>query len=145
MSGFKNFIMRGNLVQLAVAVVIGTQFSNLVQQFVKSFVNPLLSLVGGTGNFGNLAFKVVGRGHKTAIFTYGTFLEQVVTFLISALVVYYVLVMPVGRLLQLLDRNKAATSRDCPECTMSIPIAAQRCPECTAQIVPGTQQPRPIT
>jgi large conductance mechanosensitive channel len=145
MSGFKNFIMRGNLVQLAVAVVIGTQFSNLVQQFVKSFVGPLLSLVGGTGNFGNLAFTVVGRRHKPATFTYGTFLTEVLTFLISALVVYYVLVIPVGRLLQLLDRNKVATSRDCPECTMSIPIAAQRCPECTAQIVPGNQQPRPIT
>jgi len=145
MTGFKNFIMRGNMVQLAVAVVIGTQFSNLVQQFVKSFVDPLISLVGGTGNFGNLAFTVVGRGHKPATFTYGTFLTEVLTFLISALVVYYVLVMPVGRLLQLLDRNKAANSRDCPECTMSIPVAATRCPECTAQITPGTQQPRPIT
>ena len=62
MSGFKNFIMRGNLVELAVAVVIGTQFSSLVKQFVSSFVNPLLSLVGGTPDFGNLTFKV-GQGH----------------------------------------------------------------------------------
>ena len=61
------------------------------------------------------------------------------------MVVYFVLVLPISRLLQLLDRNKATTSRDCPECTMSIPIAAQRCPECTAQIVPGTEQPQPIT
>jgi large conductance mechanosensitive channel len=59
-------------------------------------------------------------------------------------VVYYVLVMPFSRLLKLFERNQAATIRDCPECTMSIPIAAQRCPECTAQIVPGTQQPQPI-
>jgi len=58
MSGFKNFIMRGNLVELAVAVVIGTQFSNLVKQFVSSFVNPLLSLIGGTPSFTNLSFKV---------------------------------------------------------------------------------------
>jgi len=144
MSGFKNFIMRGNLVQLAVAVVIGTQFSNLVQQFVKSFVTPLLSLLGGAPNFESLQF-VVGKGHHKGTFTYGTFLTQALTFLISAVVVYFVLVMPIGRLLQLLDRNKAATSRDCPECTMSIPIAASRCPECTAQIVPGTQQPRPVT
>jgi len=55
------------------------------------------------------------------------------------------LVLPITRLIQLLDRNKAATSRDCPECTMSIPIAASRCPEYTAQIVPGTRQPQPIT
>jgi large conductance mechanosensitive channel len=140
MSGFKNFIMRGNLVELAVAVVIGTQFSNLVKQFVTSFINPLLSLVGGPANFTNLAYH-----HGKAAFTYGQFLSEVLTFLISAVVVYFAFVLPIGRLLQLLDRNKAATSRDCPECTMSIPIAASRCPECTAQIVPGNQQPRPIT
>src|SRR5580704_18125428 len=93
MSGFKNFVLRGNLVELAVAVVIGTQFSNLVKQFVSSFVNPL----------------------------------------------------PVSHLLHLLERNQAATTRDCPECTMSIPIAAQRCPECTAVITPGTHQPQPYT
>src|ERR1700730_18485741 len=104
MTGFKNFIMRGNLIELAVAVVIGTQFSNLVKQFVSSFVNPLLSLIGGTPNFGNLAFKA-GK----ATFTYGQFLTEVLTFLISAVVVYYVMVMPVSRLLKLLDRNKAAT------------------------------------
>jgi large conductance mechanosensitive channel len=139
MTGFKNFIMRGNLVELAVAVVIGTQFSNLVKQFVSSFVNPLLSLVGGTPDFGTLVFKV-GK----ATFTYGQFLTEALTFLISAVVVYYAMVMPVSRLLKLLDRNQAATTRDCPECTMSIPIAARRCPECTAQIAPATEQPQPI-
>jgi large conductance mechanosensitive channel len=144
MSGFKNFIMRGNLVQLAVAVVIGTQFSNLVNQFVSSFVNPLLVIFGGTPNLGGLKFAA-GKGHHQGSFTYGAFLNDALKFLISAVVVYFVLVLPITRLIQLLDRNKAASSRDCPECTMSIPIAASRCPECTAQIVPGTQQPRPIT
>src|SRR5579859_5306194 len=99
MAGFKNFIMRGNLIELAVAVVIGTQFSNLVKQFVSSFVNPLLSLVGGTPDFGNLSLKV-GK----ATFTYGQFLTEVLTFLISALVVYYALVLPFSRLLKL-DRK----------------------------------------
>jgi large conductance mechanosensitive channel len=139
MTGFKNFIMRGNLVELAVAVVIGTQFSGLVKQFVSSFVNPLLSLVGGTPNLGNLTFKV-GR----AAFTYGQFLTVALTFLISAVVVYFVLVMPISRLLELIDRKKSATTRDCPECAMSIPLAARRCPECTATIAPGTEQPRPV-
>jgi large conductance mechanosensitive channel len=137
MSGFKNFIMRGNLVQLAVAVVIGTQFSDLVKQFVQSFVNPLLALVGGTPNFASLTFKA-GR----ATFTYGAFLTDVLSFVISALVVYYVMVLPVSRLIQLFERNRAATERDCPECTMSIPVAARRCPQCTAEIVPATEQPR---
>src|SRR5690242_14730587 len=119
MSGFKNFIMRGNLVQLAVAVVIGTQFSELVKQFVQSFINPLLALVGGRPDFSNLALKV-GK----ATFTYGAFLTAALSFLISALVIYSVLVMPVARLLRLLERNHAAACRDCPECTMSVPIAA---------------------
>jgi large conductance mechanosensitive channel len=139
MSGFKNFIMRGNLVQLAVAVVIGTQFSDLVKQFVQSFVDPLLSLTGRKHNFNSLSFTVHG-----ATFTYGAFLTDVLSFLISALVVYYVMVLPVSRLLQLFERNQAATARDCPECTMSIPIAARRCPECTAEITPATEQPQPI-
>ena len=140
MSGFKNFIMRGNLVQLAVAVVIVTQFSGLVHQFVLSFVDPLLALIGGKPDFGSLTFTV-----RHATFAYGAFLTQALSFLISALVVYYAMVLPVTRLIQLFERNKAATSRDCPECTMSIPVAARRCPECTADIVPGVEQPQQIT
>jgi large conductance mechanosensitive channel len=139
MSGFKNFIMRGNLVELAVAVVIGTQFSNLVKQFVQSFVDPLLSLAGGKPDFGSLTFTV-----RHAKFAYGAFLTDVLSFLISALVVYYVMVLPVGRLIQLFERNRAATTRDCPECTSSIPVAARRCPQCTAQIAPGTEQPQQV-
>jgi large conductance mechanosensitive channel len=69
----------------------------------------------------------------------------VLSFLIAALVVYYVLVLPVTRLIQLFERNRAATERDCPECTMSIPVAAQRCPECTAEITPATEQPQLVT
>ena len=139
MTGFKNFIMRGNLIELAVAVVIGTQFSNLVKQFVASFVNPLLSLVGGTPNLGKLALNV---GKST--FTYGQFLTEALTFLISALVVYYAMVLPASRLLKLFERNQAATTRDCPECTMSIPVAARRCPECTAEVTPAIDQPQPV-
>jgi large conductance mechanosensitive channel len=60
-------------------------------------------------------------------------------------VVYYAMVLPVSRLLKLFERNQAATTRDCPECTMSIPVAAQRCPECTAQITPATEQPQMIS
>jgi large conductance mechanosensitive channel len=139
MRGFKNFIMRGNLVQLAVAVVIGTQFSDLVKQFVQSFINPLLALAGGKADFGSLALHV-GK----ATFTYGAFLTDVLSFLISCLVVYYVLVLPVTKLIQLVERNRAATERDCPECTMSIPVAARRCPQCSAEIAPATEQPRQV-
>jgi large conductance mechanosensitive channel len=77
-------------------------------------------------------------------FTYGAFLTEVLSFAISAAVVYFVVVVPVSRALKLFDRNQAATERNCPECTMSIPIAARRCPECTAPIVPATEQPQPV-
>jgi large conductance mechanosensitive channel len=141
MSGFKNFILRGNLVDLAVAVVIGAQFSSLVKQFVQSFINPLLALFGGSGNFSNLAFTL---DHGKARFTYGAFLTEALSFLISCTVVYFLVVVPVSRMLKLFERDHAATERDCPACTMSIPVAARRCPQCTADIVPATQQPQSV-
>lgn len=139
MSGFRKFILRGNLVDLAVAVVIGTQFSNLVKSFVDSFINPLLALVRGQPDFTSLVFTV-GKAN----FRYGAFLTEALSFLISAAVVYFVIVLPVTRLLHLFDRKQAATERDCPECTMKVPLAARRCPECTAVITPATEQPQPI-
>jgi large conductance mechanosensitive channel len=90
-------------------------------------------------NFANLTFKV-----GTAVFSYGQFVTAALSFVISALVVYFILVLPVSRLLQLLERNQAATTRDCPECTMSIPFAARRCPQCTMEITPATEQPQPV-
>jgi large conductance mechanosensitive channel len=137
MSGFRKFILRGNLVDLAVAVVIGTQFASLVKAFVNSFISPLLTLVGGEPNLSGLSFTI----HRSK-FTYGSFLTEVISFLISAAVVYFVIVLPVARLLQFFERDQAATERDCPECTMSIPMAARRCPECTAQIAPATEVPQ---
>ncbi len=133
MSGFRKFILRGNLVDLSVAVVIGTQFSDLVKSFVNSFINPLLALIGGKPNFSSLVITV-GKGR----FTYGAFLTEVLSFLISAAVVYFVIVLPAARLLALFEREGEATTRDCPECTMSIPKKARRCPECTAEITPAT-------
>ncbi|HEX4789524.1 MAG TPA: MscL family protein [Actinospica sp.] len=127
MKGFRQFILRGNLVDLAVAVVIGSQFSGLVHQFVVSFVDPLISLLGGTPNFAGYSFRV-GK----SVFTYGAFITETLSFVISAAVVYFAIVLPVARFLHLFARNQAASERDCPECTRSIPIAARRCPECTA-------------
>ena len=132
MNGFRKFILRGNLVDLAVAVVIGTQFSGLVKQFVSSFVDPLLGLIGATPDLSRLSFKI---GKST--FTYGAFLTELLSFVIAAAVVYFVVVVPVGRLLHLFEGDKAAAEKDCPECTRTIPIAARRCPECTAVLSDG--------
>jgi large conductance mechanosensitive channel len=139
MSGFRKFILRGNLVDMAVAVVIGTQFSGLVKVFVQSFINPLLALVGGRPNFSDLVLTVHGTP-----FTYGKFLTEALSFLIAAAVMYFVIVLPMARLLKLFERDAEATERDCPECTRSIPIAARRCPECTAQIAPAVASSGPV-
>ncbi|MGH3374934.1 MAG: MscL family protein [Actinoallomurus sp.] len=131
MSGFRKFILRGNLIELAVAVVIGTQFSGLVKQFTGSFVDPLLALVGGKPNLTSLVLTI----HKSR-FTYGAFLTELISFLIAAAVVYFAMVLPAARLMRLFERDTEATERDCPECTRSIPVRARRCPECTAEIAP---------
>lgn len=139
MSGFRKFILRGNLVDLAVAVVIGTQFSALVKQFVASFINPLLGLVGGQPDLTRFAFTI-GKSR----FSYGAFLTEALSFLISAAVVYFLIVLPVARLLRLFEHHQAADERDCPECTRAIPIRARRCPECTAEITPATEIPSSV-
>lgn len=130
MKGFRQFILRGNLVDLAVAVVIGGQFSGLVHQFVVSFINPLLSLIGGKPDLSHYVFTV-----RKSTFAYGAFITEVVSFAISAAVVYFVVVVPVARLLHLFQRDQQAAERNCPECDRSIPIAARRCPECTTVLV----------
>lgn len=129
MKGFRQFILRGNLVDLAVAVVIGSQFSGLVHQFVVSFVNPLLALLGGKPDLSHYVLTV-----RKSTFTYGSFLTEVISFVISAVVVYFAIVLPVARLLRIFDRNKKATERNCPVCDRSIPVAARRCPECTSML-----------
>ena len=129
MEGLKKFLFRGNLVQLAVAVVVGAQFSALVNQFVASFINPLLALVGGNPNLSHLKFTA-----GDTVFPYGDFLSVALSFLISAIVVYFVLVAPMAKVIAYLDRDREATERDCPHCLSRIPIKASRCAHCTQEV-----------
>lgn len=144
MKGFRQFILRGNLVDLSVAVVIGAAFSGLVKGFTGSFINPLIALFGSTDGLDK--YKFVLHGQK---FTYGVFLDDAITFLVTAAVVYFFVVLPVARLLRMFEKDKAATERPCPVCTRSIPIEAKRCPECTSMLTEGTTsetdvpEPRP--
>ncbi|GAB2852914.1 large conductance mechanosensitive channel protein MscL [Actinocorallia aurea] len=131
MEGLKKFLLRGNLVQLAVAVVVGAQFTSLVNQFVKSFIDPLLALVGGNPNLDYLVFTI-----GSTPFPYGAFLSVALTFVISATVVYFVLVAPMAKLLSYLDRNEAAAERDCPACLSPVPVKASRCKHCTSELEP---------
>jgi large conductance mechanosensitive channel len=136
MSGFRTFLLRGNLVDLAVAFVVGAAFASLVRDFVTSFIGPLLAVFGGQPNFTRLAFTI-----NDTRFPYGIFLTSAVAFVITAAIVYFLLVLPVSRVLQYLDRDKEQTERDCPECMSPIPTAARRCRFCTAQVVPATETP----
>jgi large conductance mechanosensitive channel len=132
MSGFRKFLMRGNLIDLAVAVVIGVAFGNVVTALVKDIITPLIGAAGGSHiNFESLAFTVNGQK-----FLYGDLVNYAVTFVVVAGVVYYMLVAPTDRLSARAARNKAATTRDCPECLSTIPIAATRCMYCTTEVPP---------
>ncbi|HUR09292.1 MAG TPA: large conductance mechanosensitive channel protein MscL [Nonomuraea sp.] len=139
MGGFKNFLLRGNIVELAVAVLIGATFSGLVQALVSDLITPLIGAVTGgrQANFAEYSFTVNGSQFK-----YGDFLNHLLTFLIIAAVVYWLIVMPMTRLISLFDKNKAVTTRQCPECLSDIPIEARRCAQCTVELVPESEKPR---
>ena len=137
MKGFRSFLMRGNLIELAIAVVIGTAFTAIVTAIVKDLITPLIAAIGGKPDFSRLTFSV---NHST--FSYGDFFNALVSFLIIAAVVYFLIVAPVARITTRLTRNKAATERDCPECLSAIPVAATRCKYCTAVITPATPATR---
>jgi large conductance mechanosensitive channel len=129
--------MRGNLIDLAVAVVIGTAFTAVVTAIVQDLITPLIAAVGGKPNFGKLSFTL---HHST--FAYGAFINALVTFLIVAAVVYFVVVAPVTKVTARVQRNRVATTRDCPECLSSIPAAATRCSFCTVAVTPTVRNGR---
>lgn len=131
MKGFREFLLRGNLVDLAVAVVIGAAFGAVVTALVSDLITPLIAAIGGQPDFSALEFTVNG-----STFKYGHFLNSLISFVVIAAVVYFFVVSPVARVLTFMQRNKAATERECPECLSQIPVAATRCAYCTAQVTP---------
>ena len=131
MQGFKKFLLRGNLIELAVAVVIGAAFGAVVTSLVKDLITPLIAAIGGQPNFANLSFTV-----NKSKFAYGDFINALLSFVIVALVVYFLVVSPVVKLLAYLQRNKEAAERECPECLSEIPVKATRCMYCTATVTP---------
>lgn len=134
MKGFRDFITRGSLIDLAVAIVIGTAFTAIVTAIVKDLITPLIAAFFGGKNktVENLTFTL--HGSK---FAYGDLINAVLTFLIIAAVVYFLIVAPMARLVLRLHGAKVATERDCPECLSSIPIAAKRCMYCTSEVTPA--------
>ena len=135
LGGFKKFILRGNVVDLAVGVVIGAAFSGVVQALVKDVITPLIGMFGGVPDFST--WTVVVRGSR---FPLGDFVNALISFLLIALVIYFLVVVPVTKLM---DKYKAepqpSPTKECPECVSKIPVAARRCPQCTAQIEPPSE------
>ncbi|HZQ34859.1 MAG TPA: large conductance mechanosensitive channel protein MscL [Dehalococcoidia bacterium] len=131
MKGFKQFLLRGNLVELAVAVVIGLAFKAVVDALVKDIITPLIAAIGGKPDFSQLTFTI-----NNSKFLYGDFINAVVSFVIIAAVVYYLVVLPVNTLIQRSRREPPAdpTTKKCPECLSEIPLDARRCAFCTALI-----------
>jgi large conductance mechanosensitive channel len=131
--GFKAFLLRGNVVDLAVAVVIGAAFSLVINAFVKDLITPLIAALFGQPSFGNLYFTI-----NNSKFLYGDFLNALIAFFIAAAVIYYFVVVPINALIERSHRHdKPAdpTTKKCPECLSEIPIEAKRCAFC-AQPVP---------
>jgi large conductance mechanosensitive channel len=134
MKGFRKFLMQGNIVDLAVAVVIGVAFNAVVQAVVKDLITPLIGAIPGlnhTKDFASKTFTVNG-----SVFQYGLVINVAIAFLVIALVIYYLVVAPTARLTALANRNKAASDRQCPECMSTIPITAKRCMYCTSEVPP---------
>jgi large conductance mechanosensitive channel len=130
---FKTFLLRGNVVDLAVGVVVGVAFSGVVQSLVKDLITPLIAAIGAKPNFGDLAFTL-----NRSRFLYGDFINALLSFVIIAAVVFFLVVMPMNRLTRLTDRDKAPTppaTRECPECLSKIPVKARRCAYCTAPVL----------
>jgi large conductance mechanosensitive channel len=132
MKGFRQFIFRGNVLDLAVAVVMGAAFAAVVTALVKDLITPLIAAIAGSPDFSSIAVTI--NGSKLLI---GDFLNAVIAFVLMAMAVYFFIVLPVNSLTARLARGEAPpdpTTKKCPECLSDVPIGARRCAFCTVPI-----------
>ena len=127
--GFRDFILRGNVIDLAVAVIIGGAFGAITKSLVEDIITPLIAAIVGKPDFSALVLTVNGTPIK-----YGSFLNAVIYFLIIAFVIYFFLVLPVQKLLARIQGPAAAAVKPCPECLSEIPLAAHRCKFCSQPV-----------
>ncbi len=127
LSGFKSFVVKGNLIELAVAFVIGAAFATLVQALVEDLVTPLVAAIFGEPSFGNLSFEVNG-----SMFFYGDFLNALITFLSVAAAIYFFVVVPYERLQAM--QGVSSETKACEHCLSTIPAGASRCAFCTQTV-----------
>jgi large conductance mechanosensitive channel len=130
--GFKQFLMRGNVIDLAVAVVIGAAFGAVVTALVKDLITPIIAALVSKPDFSSLVFTINGSR-----FLIGDFINALVSFLLIATAVYFFVVLPVNTVMARMRRGAAPadpTTKRCPECMSEIPIAAKRCAFCTSAL-----------
>jgi large conductance mechanosensitive channel len=130
--GFRTFILRGNVADLAIAVVLGVAFNAVIGALVKDLFTPLIAAILGKPDFSGLTFTI-----NNSRFLYGDVINAIIAFVTVAAVIYLVVVVPMNRLAALRTRGVVDVStRDCPECLSTIPKAARRCSSCTVEVGP---------
>jgi large conductance mechanosensitive channel len=130
--GFKSFLLRGNLIEVAVALVIALAFVAVVNSFVSNIVTPVIALIFGEPSVGALDVTI-----NNAVFNIGFFIDDVITFVAIAAAIYFFVVVPYTRITDRMKRGEEpdATTKVCSECITTIPLEARRCPACTSQLV----------
>jgi large conductance mechanosensitive channel len=131
MEGFKQFLLRGNVVDMAVGIVVGAAFGTVVTAFVKDMLTPLIAAIVHAPDFSGIAFKL--NGSK---FLVGDFINAIISFLIIAIAVYFAVVLPINALVARMNRQPlpSPTTRKCPECLSDVPVQAKKCAFCTSML-----------
>jgi large conductance mechanosensitive channel len=132
---FRAFLLRGNVVDLAVAVVIGAAFGAVVASLVADLITPIIAAIFGKPDFSNLTFTINGSE-----FRYGSFINAVIAFLTVASAIFWLVVLPMNRLAarRRTEEPVDKVTRECPECLSEVPVAAHRCAFCTSALTPST-------
>jgi large conductance mechanosensitive channel len=130
---FKEFLLRGNLIEIAVGLVLALAFTAVVMSLVANLITPLIAAIFGKPDFSDLTFTI-----NESTFRYGEFLNALIAFVLIAAVLFFLVIRPLDALMERMKSKVEATVRDCPECLSEIPVDARRCAFCAVEVTPST-------